>query len=72
MLRSLPDWVSLLVEGLSFRGYYAITIGKELLNFQRSEMPSSSESKDPRRDTKIKELLSFEALIRIYLSTDMA
>jgi len=28
LLWSLPDWVSLLVEGLSLLGYYAVTIGK--------------------------------------------
>jgi len=67
LLRSLPDWVSLLLEGLSLLGYFALTIGKELLNFRRSVMPSSS--KDPRRDIKIKAILSFETSISIYQST---
>jgi hypothetical protein len=28
LLRSLPDWIILLVECLSLLGYYAVTIGK--------------------------------------------
>lgn len=69
LLWSLLDWVSLFVDGRSLLGYYAVKTGKWLLTFRRSLMPSSSEPKGLRRDTKDKGAIIFRNVNTINQST---